>query len=931
MNVRQITGLVAVLGILFAVSLKLNGKEVAADMDKGFARIRRVWKEGDVIELNLPMPVRRVLAHEEVAENVGKVALQRGPLVYCAEWPDNDGHVLNVLLDDNTRLTSEHRKDMLNGVTVIRAKGVGLSYGKDGKSILKREQDFVAIPYYAWAHRGPGEMAVWLARDEAAAQLLTAPGMIRNASFEEAIGDKPAGWSAQTYGGKAEFKYVQTGRTGKRSVMIASESGADAGWLTTIPVKPRSQYKLSGWINTENVAAGSGKGALFNLHNIQPLQTPAVTGTKDWTRVELVFDSRERAAVEVNCLFGGWGLSTGKAWFDDLRLELLSTKVTKPAVEIDAAKTKEPISKYIYGQFIEHLGRCIYGGIWAEMVEDRKFYYPVGAKESPWKIVGDKNGVKMQSENVFVGEHTPEVRVAGGGIPSGIKQGGLGLIEGKAYTGHIMVAGNGSPKVQAALVWGSDPNDRETISIDKPTAEYTKTALSFTSGARTDDGRLEIVGYGGGSFHIGTVSLMPADNIKGMRADTLKLLKELNSPVYRWPGGNFVSGYDWRDGIGERDKRPPRKNPAWRGIEHNDFGLDEFIIFCREVGAEPMIAVNSGFGDDHSAAQEVEYANGSTDTPMGRWRAANGHPEPYNVKWWCIGNEMYGNWQLGHMSLNHYIRKHNLFTKAMRKVDPSIKLIAVGSAGSWSEGMLKSCAENMDLISEHFYRGAQRSVMEHVRQAPDAVDGIVTAHRDYRKRLKSLEGKDIRIAIDEWNYWYGEHLFGELGTRYFLRDALGIAEGLHEMIRNSDIVFMANYAQTVNVIGAIKTTKTDAAFETTGLVLKLYRERFGTLPVAIAGDAYPLDVVAAWTGDRKALIIGIVNPTEREYALPMQLKGAQLAGTGRLWLIAHSDAMAYNEPGKPPRVVIKEKAVTDISNKLSLPPLSISLYELPVR
>ncbi|GAI87281.1 unnamed protein product, partial [marine sediment metagenome] len=244
---------------------------------------------------------------------------------------------------------------------------------------------------------------------------------------------------------------------------------------------------------------------------------------------------------------------------------------------------------------------------------------------------------------------------------------------------------------------------------------------------------------------------------------------------------------------------------------------------------------------------------------------------------------------------------------------------------------MKNCAEHMDLISEHFYKGAKESVMEHVRQAPDAVRGKVTAHRDYRKKFESLKGKDIRIAIDEWNYWYGKHIFGELGTRYFLRDALGIAAGLHEMIRSSDIVFMANYAQTVNVIGAIKTTKTDAAFETTGLALKLYRQHFGTLPVAVTADAYPLDVVAAWTNDRKALTVAIVNPTEHKYELAMDVKGARLSGVGRLWLIAHSDPMAYNEPGKPPEVVIEEKLLHGISNKLSVPPLSICLYELPVR
>jgi alpha-N-arabinofuranosidase len=603
----------------------------------------------------------------------------------------------------------------------------------------------------------------------------------------------------------------------------------------------------------------------------------------------------------------------------------------KPAVKIDAAATGEPISKYIYGQFIEHLGRCIYGGIWAEMLEDRKFYYPVGAKGSPWKIIGDAGNIKMSKENPFVGEHTPEISLPDDGTTCGIQQGELGLIKGKEYTGRIIVAGDKSIKVSVSLVWGAGESERQTIAVGKLSSKYATKPLRFRAGGSTDKGRLEIIGSGKGTFRIGTVSIMPADNIKGMRPDTLKLLKELNSPIYRWPGGNFASGYDWRDGIGDRDKRQPLRNPAWQGLEQNDFGFDEFMEFCREIGTEPLVTVNSGLGDDHSAAEEVEYANGSTETPMGKQRAENGHREPYGVKWWCIGNEMYGRWQLGYMSLEQYVRKHNLFAKAMRKVDPTVELTAVGEVGRWSEGMLRNCADYMDLISEHFYRGEKESVMEHVRQAPDAVRGIVTPHRDYRKRFEPLKGKDIRIAIDEWNYWYGDHVYGELGTRYFMKDALGIAAGLQEMIRNSDIVFMANYAQTVNVIGAIKTTKTNVAFETTGLALKLYRQHFGEVPVAISGEAYPLDVAAAWTKGKKTLTIGIVNPTDQKYELPMELQGAKLTGKGTLWIIVHNDPMAYNEPGKEPKVVIEEKAVSGVSGKLDVQPFSVNIYELAVR
>ena len=197
--------------------------------------------------------------------------------------------------------------------------------------------------------------------------------------------------------------------------MIASDKGGDIGWGTTVAVEPFARYRLSGWIKTENVQAKDSRGALFNLHNLQPVATRALTGTNDWTRVEVVFETEEQDSIQVNCLFGGWGLATGKAWYDDVSLELLSRSPPLPlSIVIDAAKTGEPISKYVYGQFIEHLGRCIYGGIWAEMLQDRKFFDPVGAKDSPWKPVGPADAVSMVREGAFVGEHTPRIALAGG-------------------------------------------------------------------------------------------------------------------------------------------------------------------------------------------------------------------------------------------------------------------------------------------------------------------------------------------------------------------------------------------------------------------------------------------------------------------------------------------------------------------------------------
>ncbi len=533
-------------------------------------------------------------------------------------------------------------------------------------------------------------------------------------------------------------------------------------------------------------------------------------------------------------------------------------------------------------------------------------------------------------ESPFVGQHTPQVNLPGDRV-CGISQAGLGLVSGKQYVGRIWLAGSAEAgPVSVSLIWGDAADARQTIRIEKLTDAFAKTPLRLTAGATTDDGRIEITAKGTGSLRIGTLSLMPADNVSGMRADTLKLLKELDSPVYRWPGGNFVSGYNWRDGLGDPDRRPPRKNPAWQGIEHNDMGLDEFMAFCRILGTEPYIAVNSGLGDVNAAKEEVEYANGPADAPMGKLRAANGHAEPYKVPFWSIGNEMYGGWQLGHMPLDKYIAKHNEFAQAMKSVDPSIKLIAVGAVGAWSAGMLKNCADNMAYMSEHFYCRDHADLPGHIRQIPDDVRRIADAHRKYRTQFDSLKGKDIRIALDEWNYWYGPQVFGELGTRYFLKDGLGIAAGLHEYARNSDIYYMANYAQTVNVIGCIKTSKTAAAFETTGLVLKLYRQRLGTVPVATTTTGL-IDAQAAWSEDRKMLTIGVVNMTTEAQEIPLTLAGAKLVGAGKRYQIAGVDPMAYNDPGQPEKITIQESDVTGISDKLKVAGCSVTLFSLSVQ
>ncbi len=640
-------------------------------------------------------------------------------------------------------------------------------------------------------------------------------------------------------------------------------------------------------------------------------------------------------------------------------------KETAPIhVTINATKTGPPINPFIYGQFIEHLGRCIYGGIWAEMLEDRKFYYPITDEYHPyrdlkdtkfpvvgassWQVVGRVGSVKMVKEKPFVGEQTPQIAAG-----SGIQQKDLSFVMGMHYVGYVRLrSAKGRSKVKVSVAWGEASSDRESWEILVDPANFKEYPLRFMSEKSTDHGRL-VIEVADNPCLVGTASLMPADNVRGFRADTLALLKQLNSPIYRWPGGNFVSGYDWRDGIGPRDRRPPRKNPAWMGIDSNDVGIDEFLDLCHEIGTEPMIAVNTGFGDDYSAAQEVEYANAAKETIGGGWRIENGHAEPYGVKYWCVGNEMFGHWQLGHIELGQYLLKHKRFAAAMRKVDPKIVLVGSGDLGTkaslsngrekrdvnWSQGLLEECGEEMDFISEHFYKGKTpwgdqppEEMPLYVALLKDEIRSKAKLHRELQTKIGRTPDKFTPIAMDEWNYWHRGYIYGELGCQYSLADALGIAAGLHEYFRNSDIIHMANYAQTVNVIGCIKTTKTAAFFDATALPLLLYRREFGTVPLEVTGNqaARSLDLVAAKIKDGNAVTIGVVNPQAKPQSINVQFDGVKLGTSAHVWRINGSDPAAHNTAEKKGVAIAEEKNVP-FGDQLTVPAYSISLYGIQIK
>jgi alpha-N-arabinofuranosidase len=299
----------------------------------------------------------------------------------------------------------------------------------------------------------------------------------------------------------------------------------------------------------------------------------------------------------------------------------------------------------------------------------------------------------------------------------------------------------------------------------------------------------------------------PLADERGFRKDVLALLRDLKVGVLRWPGGNFVSNYHWTDGIGPADGRPRRPELAWGGEESNRFGTDEFISYCGELGTEPYICLNMGTGTLEEALAWVEYCNGSGGTAWAQRRRENGHDAPYRVRYWGLGNEMYGDWQVGALSAEEYVRTASRWARAIKMLDPDAVLVSCGMNGwnDWDRVVIEGMSHLVDLHSVHIYTGTEEywpNVLQ-PHQAERAI-GCARALIERTAYVKKIASPP-RIAYDEWNVWFRAQ-DGALEERYNFADALAVATYLNIFVRNCDWVRMANLAQMVNAIAPIVTT-----------------------------------------------------------------------------------------------------------------------------
>lgn len=318
-------------------------------------------------------------------------------------------------------------------------------------------------------------------------------------------------------------------------------------------------------------------------------------------------------------------------------------------------------------------------------------------------------------------------------------------------------------------------------------------------------------------------------NDKGHRTDVSEALKRMNMPVVRYPGGNFCAQYHWLDGVGPKEKRPRRVELAWLNEESNQFGTDEFMEWCEMNGYEPYLCLNMGTGTLDEALAWVEYCNSDGNTYYANLRRQNGRDKPYNVKYWGLGNEIWGPWQVEQDTAEHYSKKAFQWAKALKLLDPSIKLVACGCTGfdTWDYEVTQKLISKVDLYSIHLYTSHQE-YYKNVTGPAAAERGIqiVSKLLDLAKITENQPNADVKICFDEWNVWDPVKAEGQYGAEqtYDLADALAVASWLNVFIRQARHMGMANIAQAVNVISPILTSKTGLVLQTTYYPFVLFSE-----------------------------------------------------------------------------------------------------------
>jgi alpha-N-arabinofuranosidase len=451
----------------------------------------------------------------------------------------------------------------------------------------------------------------------------------------------------------------------------------------------------------------------------------------------------------------------------------------------------------------------------------------------------------------------------------------------------------------------------------------------------------------------------------GFRTDVMEQIRKLRVPIIRYPGGNFVSGYNWLDGVGPKQSRPMVLDKAWNSLQSNQFGTNEYMGWCKAAGTEPLMGLNLGTGTPEQAAALVEYCNLEKGTEWSELRRKHGYAEPYNVKHWCLGNEMDGPWQIGHVTATEYGLKAQDSARQMRAIDPSLQLIACGSSGplmptylEWDREVLEQCYDYVDGLSLHRYVGntpeetgsdsskylAINLTMDQQIEETLAVCDMVRGHKRSKKQLW--------LSFDEWNVWYRQrsgdavdghrteapHLLEEI---YNLEDALVVGGLMNSLLRHADRVKIACLAQLVNVIAPIMTNRDGLFLQTIfypyswgleyaqGSVLRV-QTNSPTYEVAGMGQVPYLDVVGTMAEDGKVALFILNRDLAKAHSVEVNWQDKAPGGVLASWVMTGDDLKAVNSFDAPRKVVpqaLAKPTTTGGKTKFEVPARSYSVIE----
>ncbi len=644
-----------------------------------------------------------------------------------------------------------------------------------------------------------------------------------------------------------------------------------------------------------------------------------------------------------------------------------SGAATQPAtahITIDAGKVENQISPLLYGQFTEFMFEDLKGGLFAELIRDRSFEEAPNAIGLPryWeRYPDDRNDDSALNfhwdDSVSYPvtkrpaarstEHSIRIDVGEGVLPRhGLYQGQIPIRQGADYRGYLWLKTNDF-NGQVTLALERDISGGETYAeaaINKVSGDWRRYDFTLRPDRSDPLARFAILVNGRGRLWVDQVSLLPGDAVDGVRADVFEKVKALRPAFVRWPGGNVAQDYHWMWGVGPRDERTTWVNLSWKNEpEPSDFGTDEFIQFCHNIGAEPSITVNveGGGATPQEAAAWVEYCNGPATSRYGAMRAANGHALPYSVKYWEVGNEIWGGWVRGHTDAETYGRNFNRYYEAMRAVDPTIKFTGCGDNDMrWNRTVLRLAGERMDYLAIHHYYGTGE--MHH---DPLNLMARPLFYERFYKQVGQLmrevvPGHQIRLNINEWNTSL------PLPSEHSMESALYGARLMNVFERSGEMVGMSAVSDLVNGWpgGIIQASRHGLFVTPTYLVIQLYNNHLGTrrLNAEVEGPTFDttregkgvpvLDVVSSRSADGRQIYIKAVNTDrERPVRTTISLAGAEVGASADVETITAPTLTTANSFATPDAVsIMRSQARAGRDLVVELPAHSVSVITLSV-